>query len=100
MPVFHIVMIKWKPGTSDERIAERMRALGALKDQIPGIISVHTGVNFSDRAKGYTHAGIVQLKDREALANYGPHPAHRALGEPFREIAEDLMVVDFGGEAK
>jgi len=99
MPVFHVVMIKWKPGISDERIAERMRALEALKDQIPGIISVNTGVNFSDRGKGYTHAGIVQLKDRQALANYGPHPAHRALGEPFREIAEDLMVVDFGGDA-
>ena len=100
MSVFHIVLIKWKPETSEEQIADQMAGMNALSGKIPGVERLHTGVNFSNRAKGYTHALVAQLADRAALEGYGPHPAHQALIPPFLAIAEDILAFDFepGGD--
>eukprot|EP00960_Hanusia_phi_P060107 764409-Hanusia_phi.AAC.2 len=48
--------------------------------KVPGIIAISFGPTFTtDRAQGFTHALVVDLKDKEALQAYGPHPEHVAV---------------------
>jgi hypothetical protein len=94
MSVQHIVLLKFRDGITADRIAHHLRGLAGLRDRVPGIVDLTIGENFSERSRGYTHALIVTLIDRAALAAYGPHPAHREVAVPLREDAE-LLVVDY-----
>jgi hypothetical protein len=94
--VEHIVLFQWKPDTSSEAIDAAIEALRALKGQIPGIIELTCGTNFSDRAKGYTHGLYVRFTDKEALEGYGPHPAHQAVVQNhIVPIRADVLAFDY-----
>ena len=80
-----------KPGADQQAIDD----LQALKGQIPGLLSVDAGRNFSDRAGNYNFAAVMTLEDKDALAGYGPHPAHQAVAGRLGGLANGLMVVDF-----
>ena len=93
--VEHMVLMRWKEGVDPERIAEAFEALRALKDQIPGILELTCGENFSDRAKAFQAGLYVRFRDRAALAEYLPHPAHqRVVQELITPIREDAIIVD------
>ncbi len=92
----HIVLFRWKPEATPEQVAGAVEGLRGLKDRVPGILSLTCGADFSGRAQGYTHALVVRLADRAALAAYGPHPAHRAVVETqIKPIIEDTLGFDF-----
>src|SRR5258705_12180417 len=92
----HIVIFKWKPGTSKETIEAAEAGLMGLKNKIPGIIEMTCGDNFSSRSQGYEFGLLVRFTDREALEAYGPHPLHQQVVQtliaPFRE---DVIAVDY-----
>ena len=67
--------------TEDERIAEHLANLSALPDDVPGIIDVRVGKNFTERAKGCTHGLIVTLHDPAGLKVYQDHPRHVAVAD-------------------
>jgi hypothetical protein len=94
MPVNHVVLLKFNEGVAAGRIDQHLRALATLRDRVPGVTALSLGTNFSERSRGYTHALVVTLRDRAALAAYGPHPAHVEVAAPLREDAE-LLVVDY-----
>ena len=75
----HVILFRWKPETTDTQITAVMEGLQGLKDQIPGILALACGADFSGRAQGYTHGLVVRFSDRAALDAYGPHPAHQAV---------------------
>jgi hypothetical protein len=94
--VDHIVLFKLKDSASAEQKAAMLKALLALKDQIPGIVQASAGANFSDRARGYTHGFTVRFRDRAALDAYLPHPAHQAVVESHvKPINDAVLVVDY-----
>lgn len=95
----HIVLFRWKPEATPGQIAEGMEALRGLKSQIPGIVALASGADFSGRAQGYTHALVIRFSDRASFDAYGPSPAHRAVVEThLKPILQD--VVDFDFEVK
>lgn len=94
MPVNHVVLLKFNAGVPPERIDAHLRALATLRERVPGITALSVGANFSERSRGYTHALVVTLRDRDALAAYAPHPAHVEVAAPLRQDAE-LLVVDY-----
>lgn len=94
MPVIHVVLFKWKASAKAAQIDDMMARLAALKS-IPGVDWLYTGEDFSNRAKGYTHALVSQNPDREALAYYRIHPDHLAVKPDLDEIAEDILILDF-----
>ncbi len=96
MSVQHLVLLKFNDGVTPARIATHLAALASLRDRVPGVTGLSIGANFSERSRGYTHALVVTLADRAALAAYGPHPAHMEVATPLRADAE-LLVVDFEG---
>lgn len=94
MPVDHIVLFRWQPGTAPEQINHLLNAILRF-DEIPGVEEVSVGANFSDRAQGYTHGIVVRLKDRESLDQLIPHPAHQKVHEMTTPILDESLVFDY-----
>ena len=93
MAIEHIVLVEKKENTTDEEMNAFMEAVGKLKDKVPGILEVKSGNNFSERSP-HTHAAIVTMADKNALAGYGPHPDHQDVANQLREVAKDWVIVD------
>ncbi len=92
----HIILFRRKPEITDAQIAAVMESLRGLKDQIPGIVTLACGADFSGRAQGYTHALVVRFSDRAALDAYGSHPAHQAVVETqIKPSFEGILGFDF-----
>ena len=92
----HIVLIRWTEEASQEAKDSAMTELRNLKDKIPGIMDVSSGVNFSERAKGYTHGLVMHFKDRAAVGAYLVHPEHVRVVQKFlNPIRSDTLVFDY-----
>jgi Stress responsive A/B Barrel Domain len=92
----HILLIRWTEGASPEAVDTAMAELRALKDKIPGILDLSSGMNFSVRAKGYTHGLVIRFKDQAALDAYNPHPEHQRVVQKFiNPIRGDTLVLDY-----
>ena len=94
MTVEHILMIETNDGVSDQDMREVLDGIIALKDKIPGILDIKIGKNFTDRAPNITYAGVVSLADKEALAGYGPHPAHQELLKILMPVVKNITIAD------
>jgi hypothetical protein len=92
----HIVLFKWKLDASAEAVTAVIENLKALKNQIPGIVDLSCGKNFSERGKGFEHALVVRFEDREALESYGPHPLHQEVVQNLvKPILDDIIAIDY-----
>jgi hypothetical protein len=94
--IIHIVLLRWNETASQEAINAVMTELRDLKDKIPGIVDVTSGVNFSERSKGFTHGLVYRFKDRAALDGYFPHPEHqRVVQKLLNPIRADTIIFDY-----
>lgn len=97
--VKHIVIFKYKAGTTQAQIDEVTKAFRDLKNKIPGIVSFESGVNNSPEKlnKGFTHVYLLTFKDTASRDAYLPHPDHKKFGDLLTRlpVVEDVFVVDF-----
>lgn len=97
--VRHVVVFRYKPDASAEKIQQVTDALTALKDKIPGILSMEHGVNNSPEKlnQGFTHVFQVTFTNAAARDTYLPHPAHKAFGALLGSlgILDAVFVVDY-----
>ena len=93
----HIVCLKFKPETISESILEVEKKFPALKQSVPGIISIEWGLNNSPEGlnKGFTHCFIVTFANELARSTYLPHPAHQAFVEILKPLLDDVFVIDY-----
>jgi hypothetical protein len=98
-PVRHIVIFKYKAGTSDAQIKEVTDAFRALQKSIPGIQAFEDGVNNSPEKKnlGFTHAYVLTFENAAARDAYLPHPEHDKFGQLLGKlkVVEDVFVFDY-----
>ena len=98
-PVRHVVVFKYKQGTTEEQIRQVTNAFWDLKNTIPGIVSFEYGVNSSPEAKnqGFTHVYLLTFVDAKARDTYLPHPEHKKFGALLAKlgILEDVFVIDY-----
>lgn len=94
MAIEHIVLIEPNEGVTDADAQPALDGIAALKGQIPGLLSVKIGKNFTDRAPHVGYAAVITLENKEALSNYGPHPAHQELLKILLPIAKSLTIAD------
>ena len=97
----HVVLLRLKPLTTHEQIAEIFEALDDLQDKIPGIVDICSGPYESPEGlhKGFTHAFIVTFADGESRDACLEHPAY----EQFKQLIvqhlagglADLIAFDF-----
>ena len=95
--VKHIVLFKFKPETTHEKVAEIIAAFEALPSKIKEIKDFEWGTNNSPEKldKGLTHAFILTFANEKDRDTYLPHPAHKAFGGIVGPWLADVTVVDF-----
>lgn len=92
----HIVILKFGQDTSTAQQDEAIRKLNGLKEEIPEIISLQAGYDFSNRNQGFQIGLTVRFQDKNGLEVYGPHPKHQAVVAYLKEIGLiDIIVIDF-----
>lgn len=96
----HVVMFKFKEGTSQENITIVEKAFKALPNKIPEIKDFEWGTNNSPEGldKGFTHCFFLTFDNEEGRAAYLPHSDHKAFGEILGPFLEDVLVVDYWTE--
>ncbi len=95
----HIVLLKWKPGTTDQQIEAAFGEAQQLVDEIDGVERVTLGRNRGRDDHGYTHAIIVKLSD-DTLASYLAHPVRkRYIAESLDPIEAERIEIDVPEDA-
>ncbi len=93
----HVVLFKFKEGTSEKDIAKVESAFAALPSKISEIVGYEWGLNNSPEGleKGFTHCFFLTFKSEEDRATYLPHPDHKAFGEVLGPHLDDVLVIDY-----
>lgn len=96
----HIVLTKFKPETSEDKIAEIYGGLAALTEKLPGAQGFTGGRSESPEQieRGYMHGFVIDFDSWDALQTYADNPEHQALGGQLVENAvggiDGLCVLD------
>lgn len=93
----HVVLFRWKPETSAEKVREIENAFRSLPGRIPQIAGFEWGrdVSVQNLHLGFTHCFVVSFAseaDRDVYAVHPDHLAFIALCTPHRE---GILVVDY-----
>jgi hypothetical protein len=93
----HVVLFKFKDGTTPAQVEEVVEAFRALKGKISEIQSFEYGTDVSveNRAQGFTHCFFVTFRDEKGRDAYLPHPAHKAFGALVGPRLDKVLVVDY-----
>lgn len=93
----HVVLFKFKDGTTSEQVGEVVDAFRALKSKIDAIADFEYGTDVSteNRAQGFTHCFFVTFRDEKGRDAYLPHPAHKAFGSLVGPRLDKVLVVDY-----
>ncbi|MCB2170652.1 MAG: Dabb family protein [Deltaproteobacteria bacterium] len=91
----HIVLMKFKPDTSEEDVDR----LAAMLDALPGtIIEIQTyefGRDIARSERSYDFALVSGFANMEAMQRYQVHPDHQKVVAHIRAICDDIRAVDF-----
>ena len=90
----HIVLFRLKD-KSPENLKATAELFYSLRGQVPGLISVETGVDFYRTERSYDIALVCTFTDRAALEAYQTHPAHVPIRKHMHEIRESSVACDY-----
>ena len=91
----HIVLLKWKPDTTEEQVLAAFKHAEHLPNEIPGVESLTIGRNRVKHEHGFTHALIVRLKDEQALERYLSDPLrHQYVREHLQPLEAERIEID------
>ena len=93
----HVVLFKFKDGTTEEQVGKIVDAFCALKDKIGTIHDLEWGTNVSveDHSEGFTHCFLVTFLTEADRAVYLPHPDHDTFGKLLGPHLDKVLVVDY-----
>ncbi len=92
----HLVLFKLKAGTPAGVEGAILGALRDLKAQVPSVVDLSAGRNFSERAQGFELALTVRFKDKAGLEAYAVHPKHvEAVTRLIRPNTESVLALDY-----
>ena len=91
----HIVCWKYKDETTEEQRADHVARLRALPDVIPDIVSFDVGSDILHLDRSFDTGLVAVYPNRAALDVYTEHPAHQEVAALGKEIAKQVVSVDF-----
>ncbi|MEO5995309.1 MAG: Dabb family protein [Chitinophagaceae bacterium] len=96
----HVVLFKFKDGSTPAQVKEVENAFSALPGKIPTMIGYEWGTNISPEniAQGYTHCFLVTFKNAADRDGYLVHPAHKDFGKILSPYLDKVLVIDFIGQ--
>lgn len=91
----HIVCWKYKAEIAPEMREEHVAKLKNLPNVIADIISFEVGADILRLERSFDTGLVAVYRDRAALDAYTVHPAHQAVANLGKQIAETVVSVDF-----
>lgn len=93
----HVVLFKFKDGTTKEQVREIEAAFRGLPAKIDAIHDFEWGTDVSPegKSKGFTHCFFVTFADEKGRDAYLPHPAHKEFVKVVGPHVADVCVVDY-----
>jgi Stress responsive A/B Barrel Domain len=93
----HVVLFKFKDGTSPADVKKVEDAFGKLPSQIREIAAYEWGTNNSPENlnQGFTHFFFVSFSSEKDRGVYLPHPAHQAFVEVLKPHLDKVLVIDY-----
>lgn len=93
----HVVMFKYKDGTSQEQMDKLLRAFLDLKTGIGAIVDIEGGQDcgIENLGQGYHHCVIVSLADEAGRKEYLDHPVHQEFVALVRPHLDAVHVIDY-----
>ena len=94
----HVVLFRFKPGTTPAKLREIETAFLALKGQIAEIKDFEWGETSGSVEKlndGFTHCFVLSFADEAALKRYMVHEAHVKFVELLKPSLDKPLVVDY-----
>ena len=96
----HVVVLRWKPGTTAAQLVALERALATLPAQIPEIRTYRFGADAALTSGNFDFAIVADFDDEAAFRAYVSHPAHqRFIAEHTRPLTAERAAVQFRIEA-
>ena len=95
--VRHLILCRFKEGTSAEQFRAFVDAFRRLKDLVPGVLSFEHGENNSPEGleRGMTYAVMVTFESSAARDAYLPHAAHQNFVAAHGGILAEVQVMDY-----
>ena len=95
--VKHIILLKFKDGTSEEQITKLFDDLLDLTETIPGVDDYVSGANISAEGlnQSLTHGAIMTFSDAAARDAYLTNPEHEKFKASAMPLLETVTVFDF-----
>ncbi len=93
--VDHLVLFAVREGASAEEVEDLLASIRGLKDEVPGVVDLSVGEDFSGRSGEYTHALFARFEDAAGLQVYMGHPAHLAVVEKLNATTTGRIVADY-----
>jgi hypothetical protein len=94
--VRHVVMFRWKPGTTPQQIASLERALGEMPRICPTIRRYRFGRNLGLQEGGFDFAIVADFDDADGWRAYWSNDAHQKLvAEHVRPLTQERAAVQF-----
>jgi hypothetical protein len=96
----HVVLFKFKDGTSKADVEKVEMAFKNLPSQIKEIKGFEWGLNNSPENinQGFTHCFFLSFASEADRAVYLPHPAHKAFGAVLTPYLDKVLVIDYWAE--
>ncbi|WP_265130960.1 Dabb family protein [Chryseobacterium oranimense] len=92
----HIVLFKFKEGTTSEQIQSLKKEILKQKSIFPGILEISFGKDFTSRSKGFGYAEVAVFKNRKSLEDFNKSDYHQQLiATHIRPILDDILVLDY-----
>jgi len=93
----HVVLFKFKEGTTPEKIKEVEKAFASLPGKIDAIKCFEWGTNVSveNRSEGFTHCFVVSFLNEAGRDAYLNHPDHKEFGKTLGGSLDKVLVVDY-----
>jgi hypothetical protein len=93
--VKHIVIWKLKEENREENALKIKEALEALNGQIPGLLHIEVGFDFSKKESSGDIALYSEFESIQHLDDYIAHPLHVAVGSIVRGATCERRMIDY-----
>lgn len=93
----HVVLFKFKDGTSTDDVKKVEDAFRDLPKKIKQIVGYEWGLNNSPEGlnQGFTHCFFLSFNSEEDRAIYLPHPDHKSFGGILGPHLDKVLVIDY-----
>ncbi|POO02080.1 Stress responsive alpha-beta barrel [Trema orientale] len=95
--VKHVLIAKFKEGTTEDQIDHLIKSFASIVDLIEPLKAFHWGkdVSIENLHQGFTHIFECTFESIEGVSEYMVHPSHIEFANLFLPQLEKFIVVDY-----